>query len=139
MELNDVVVIAKAQQYPWNCPNCKMCAVCDEAGDESKLMMCDACDRGYHTYCLKPALDKPPEGTVFDVYLQDNGYARNVPNVHHVVKKACNHRKRIAGKAMKLFRRITCARTVSSVTNRMKQDDIVHCVWGCMKRRAMCQ
>ena len=26
------------------------------------LMFCDSCDRGYHTFCLSPPFNQPPEG-----------------------------------------------------------------------------
>lgn len=51
-----------AQNYNWRCMECKTCEVCCEKGDDSKIMFCDRCDRGWHLYCLKPALDKPPKG-----------------------------------------------------------------------------
>ena len=48
--------------YPWQCNDCKLCLKCNEAGDESKLLFCDLCDRGYHTYCLTPKLETLPKG-----------------------------------------------------------------------------
>lgn len=38
--------------YAWQCMNCKTCTVCREAGMEDRLMLCDRCDRGYHTFCV---------------------------------------------------------------------------------------
>ena len=29
---------------------------------QDQLLFCDDCDRGYHMYCLKPPMVKPPEG-----------------------------------------------------------------------------
>ena len=29
---------------------------------QDQLLFCDDCDRGYHMYCLKPPMEKPPEG-----------------------------------------------------------------------------
>jgi hypothetical protein len=71
-EIESPVVISKCQRYPWHCSNCKLCSSCNEAGDEAKLLFCDACDRGYHTYCLKPALDKLPDGTL--VFISDSHF-----------------------------------------------------------------
>lgn len=51
-----------AQQYNWRCMECKTCEVCCEKGDDSKIMFCDRCDRGWHLYCLRPPLLKPPRG-----------------------------------------------------------------------------
>ncbi|KAI8830665.1 chromatin remodelling complex Rsc7/Swp82 subunit-domain-containing protein, partial [Chytriomyces cf. hyalinus JEL632] len=48
----------------WKCGNCKMCEVCNKAGeDETLMVLCDACDKGYHTYCLNPKMDKAPSGS----------------------------------------------------------------------------
>lgn len=39
--------------------NCQFC----HSGDcEDKLLLCDGCDKGYHTYCFKPKMEKIPEG-----------------------------------------------------------------------------
>ncbi|KAI8853791.1 hypothetical protein BC829DRAFT_486560 [Chytridium lagenaria] len=61
-DLTTPAMVAKVQSYPWNCGNCKLCSLCKEAGDEEKLLLCDTCDRGYHTYCLKPEMDGLPKG-----------------------------------------------------------------------------
>ena len=31
-------------------------------GQDNDLLLCDVCDRGFHIFCLKPPLEKPPEG-----------------------------------------------------------------------------
>ncbi|CAN0399645.1 unnamed protein product, partial [Hapterophycus canaliculatus] len=43
----------------------QVCEVCTESAktDEALLLMCELCDRAYHTYCLTPAPSKPPDGT----------------------------------------------------------------------------
>jgi hypothetical protein len=46
----------------WQCIECKLCDVCDEAGDENKLLICDLCERSYHMYCLRPPLRQLPDG-----------------------------------------------------------------------------
>ena len=38
------------------------CEVCRRGTDESRLMRCVECDKGYHTYCLKPPLVRIPHG-----------------------------------------------------------------------------
>lgn len=53
---------AVVQTYDWRCMECKMCEVCLDKGDDEQIMFCDRCDRGWHLYCLRPALDKPPRG-----------------------------------------------------------------------------
>ncbi|CAN0163235.1 unnamed protein product, partial [Ectocarpus fasciculatus] len=62
---SNIVPLDKKALAAWRCPNCKVCEVCTETAksDESLLLMCELCDRAYHTYCLTPSTDKPPEGT----------------------------------------------------------------------------
>lgn len=41
------------------------CVICNEAGDDLNMLLCGdgegrGCDRGFHTYCLTPALDRVP-------------------------------------------------------------------------------
>ena len=38
--------------------------VCDDGSEENDrfMLFCDICDRGFHTYCLRPPLESPPEG-----------------------------------------------------------------------------
>lgn len=50
------------QGYNWYCMECKTCEVCLDKGDDEQIMFCDRCDRGWHLYCLRPALSKPPRG-----------------------------------------------------------------------------
>lgn len=38
------------------------CQFCHGGQDESALLLCDGCDKGYHTYCFKPAITVIPEG-----------------------------------------------------------------------------
>ncbi|XP_065192212.1 PHD finger protein 10-like isoform X1 [Sycon ciliatum] len=38
--------------YSWQCMDCKVCTLCSDPGDEEKMMFCDDCDRGYHTFCV---------------------------------------------------------------------------------------
>ena len=30
------------------------CAVCGKLGDDDKALLCEECDRPYHTFCLRP-------------------------------------------------------------------------------------
>lgn len=32
------------------------CKVCRKKGDAESMVLCDGCDRGYHTYCIRPRL-----------------------------------------------------------------------------------
>lgn len=31
-----------------------------QPGEDSKMLVCDACDKGYHTFCLQPVMDSLP-------------------------------------------------------------------------------
>ncbi|KIR28148.1 hypothetical protein I307_00630 [Cryptococcus deuterogattii 99/473] len=53
----------RVMMYDWHCIECKMCEQCEIKGDDSRLMFCDTCDRGWHSYCLNPPLAKPPKGS----------------------------------------------------------------------------
>lgn len=46
-EMVDVI-----KSYPWQCSDCKTCITCGNAHEEDKMMFCDKCDRGYHTFCV---------------------------------------------------------------------------------------
>ncbi|KAK3579708.1 hypothetical protein CHS0354_025743 [Potamilus streckersoni] len=39
-----------------------LCQICRKDNNEAELLLCDGCDRGYHTYCFKPKLENIPEG-----------------------------------------------------------------------------
>ncbi|XP_077395143.1 bromodomain adjacent to zinc finger domain protein 1A isoform X2 [Festucalex cinctus] len=41
------------------------CRVCRRKGDADNMLLCDACDRGHHTHCLRPRLKNVPEGEWF--------------------------------------------------------------------------
>ena len=38
------------------------CQLCHLGDNESSLLLCDGCDKGYHTYCFKPVITNVPEG-----------------------------------------------------------------------------
>ncbi|TRM64238.1 hypothetical protein BD626DRAFT_353295, partial [Schizophyllum amplum] len=48
--------------YAWTCIECKKCEFCHEKGDDEKILFCDRCDRGYHTYCFDPPIADMPTG-----------------------------------------------------------------------------
>ena len=41
------------------------CRICRRKCGDEFLLLCDGCDHGYHTYCLKPPLKNIPEGDWF--------------------------------------------------------------------------
>ncbi|OWF47440.1 PHD finger protein 10 [Mizuhopecten yessoensis] len=46
----EMVTVIKT--YPWQCMECKTCVECMDPYDEDKMIFCDRCDRGYHTFCV---------------------------------------------------------------------------------------
>ncbi|XP_071478163.1 uncharacterized protein [Diadema antillarum] len=51
LEMNDELV-KTIKTYPWQCMECKTCSQCGDPTHEDKMMFCDKCDRGYHTFCV---------------------------------------------------------------------------------------
>ena len=41
------------------------CVACGRVDGEDRMLLCDGCDKGYHTHCLVPRLDKVPENEWF--------------------------------------------------------------------------
>ncbi|KAG9315248.1 acyl-CoA N-acyltransferase [Chiua virens] len=60
MELGKVSDVVRS--YPWRCIECKICEICQEKGDDARILFCDFCDRGWHMDCLQPPLDEEPPG-----------------------------------------------------------------------------
>lgn len=38
------------------------CQFCHSGDHEEKLLLCDGCDKGYHTHCFKPPMNNIPDG-----------------------------------------------------------------------------
>ncbi|KAF8313245.1 hypothetical protein DL93DRAFT_1185349 [Clavulina sp. PMI_390] len=41
------------------------CEICRKGDDDLHMLLCDGCDRGYHTYCLNPPIPSIPKGQWF--------------------------------------------------------------------------
>ncbi|KAJ4919345.1 hypothetical protein JOQ06_000760 [Pogonophryne albipinna] len=41
------------------------CRICRRKGDGDNMLLCDGCDRGHHTHCLRPKLKSVPGGDWF--------------------------------------------------------------------------
>ena len=41
------------------------CQFCHSGDKEDQLLLCDGCDKGYHTYCFKPPMEDIPDGDWF--------------------------------------------------------------------------
>ena len=37
-----------------------MCSQCDDVNHDGQLLLCDGCNKGYHTFCLQPKLKRVP-------------------------------------------------------------------------------
>ncbi|KAI9033700.1 hypothetical protein CLU79DRAFT_724923 [Phycomyces nitens] len=82
--------VAAVESYPWYCPDCKVCCVCKTTGDEATLMICDGCDRGWHTKCCNPPLDKIPSDSWLcplcaDCHGCDERDGKNGDSYHHAI------------------------------------------------------
>lgn len=56
----NIELIQFVTSYDWECTDCKNCSICNSHTDEDKMLFCDLCDRGYHSYCV--GLDEIPNG-----------------------------------------------------------------------------
>ena len=54
--------IPKEKRHLWRCPACRICEVCNGEENWDNMLCCDGCDRGFHTYCLKPPMKEVPKG-----------------------------------------------------------------------------
>ena len=41
------------------------CEICGSSRGEKDMLICDRCDKGFHTYCLEPPLPAVPDGDWF--------------------------------------------------------------------------
>ncbi|XP_064394790.1 PHD finger protein 10-like [Halichondria panicea] len=53
-------ILSVLKLYDWQCLECKTCQVCKSPHEEDKMVFCDDCDRGYHSFCV--GLDEVPSG-----------------------------------------------------------------------------
>jgi hypothetical protein len=49
----------------FTCANCAYCVTCESAEPEDLLMICEKCQRGFHTMCLDPPLPSVAQGDFF--------------------------------------------------------------------------
>ena len=55
-------LVERIKAEPWLCLECKRCIFCDQGATTDDLLICDACDKGFHMECLQPPLSSLPEG-----------------------------------------------------------------------------
>ncbi|RWS11594.1 bromodomain adjacent to zinc finger domain protein 2B-like isoform X13 [Dinothrombium tinctorium] len=70
------------------------CQFCGSGENEAQLLLCDGCDKGYHTYCFKPKMETIPEGDWFCFECQNK----------NTIDKVCI----VCGKKGKLLNCDTC-------------------------------
>ena len=49
------------------------CEVCQRTGDEARVLYCDGCNKGWHTYCCDPPLESIPEGLFICIRCRASG------------------------------------------------------------------
>ncbi len=54
--------LERIKAEPWLCLECKRCMMCDQGATADNLLICDACDKGFHMECLEPPLSGLPAG-----------------------------------------------------------------------------
>ena len=55
-------LVARIKLEPWLCLECKKCLICLQSANADGLLICDACDKGFHMGCMDPPLSSLPEG-----------------------------------------------------------------------------
>lgn len=96
----------------WFCPSC-LCRACLTDKDDDKIVMCDACDQGYHIYCMEPPRTSVPKGKWFcrkcDSGIQE---IRRVKRAYvHKLKKQCEEESAKGRGGMEML--LTAARTLN--------------------------
>lgn len=65
--LTFLMTISSHASSEGHCHDCVLvamqnCQFCHSGDNEDKLLLCDGCDKGYHTYCFKPKMENIPDG-----------------------------------------------------------------------------
>jgi hypothetical protein len=65
----DLIIPAPKKNFESNIDNLSnmVCMICKSGQDEAKILLCDKCDCGVHTYCNEPEILEPPES--IDTYI----------------------------------------------------------------------
>ena len=52
LDLPKYTVLNVSRDPEWCCIECRSCAICHDPNFDDKMLFCDDCDRGFHTFCL---------------------------------------------------------------------------------------
>lgn len=56
------------------------CRICRRKGDADNMLLCDGCDRGHHTHCLRPKLKSIPAGDWFCPDCKPKQRSKRIPS-----------------------------------------------------------
>ncbi|KAF5749075.1 RING/FYVE/PHD-type zinc finger family protein putative isoform 1 [Tripterygium wilfordii] len=79
----------------WYCPSC-LCRICLTDKDDDQIVLCDACDEAYHTYCMSPPRSSIPKGKWFCV--KCHSQIQQIRRVRRAYEKLQNKAKDEEGK-----------------------------------------
>ncbi|KAL0490707.1 histone-lysine N-methyltransferase [Acrasis kona] len=54
-------LLSEHQRATWLCDNCKSCEVCNQSTNDDVMLICETCDRAFHTFCMVPPLESIPQ------------------------------------------------------------------------------
>jgi len=127
-----------------------ICQICNRDDNEDKLLLCDSCDRGNHTYCFKPPMRKIPQGNWYCFvciskskgeklcFVCGGGCGEQTP-IHkcHKCMKMFHAQCVPMAKAMKNFTKWLCVSCVTAPKRAVKNSktdasDVKMCVDGTM-------
>ena len=60
LDMSASIDIAKVRDG-WQCGTCKTCLICNTDKDDDQLVICECCDKAFHTYCLEKKLKGVPK------------------------------------------------------------------------------
>ncbi|RKO86099.1 hypothetical protein BDK51DRAFT_22123 [Blyttiomyces helicus] len=63
LNLSDQAIEIVRQNSEWQCDECKCCTKCNLPTGDGEMVICDQCDKAWHTYCHQPRLKTVPKGT----------------------------------------------------------------------------
>ncbi|XP_041662878.1 bromodomain adjacent to zinc finger domain protein 2B isoform X2 [Cheilinus undulatus] len=77
------------------------CQLCQKGDNEELLLLCDSCDEGCHTYCLKPRITTVPDGNWFCPMCVEKSSGCAVTQEAGQSPRSKRHQSRTAGEGKK--------------------------------------